>query len=227
MKATKIIFILMMWAGITSSVAQDGRIEPPRLAVKWSPLYLAHFYPSVQFSLEHRVTRNITLQYDFGGVVDFGATINDDFVDRRGFRAIGEIRYYLPSPAKIPLYIAGEYFHSEIRFNRSNVVGYDCTWGDCLYYEYITHKVEHRNQGVGLKYGIILFPAWNRNRKFFFDVNAGAAFRYIQYDYTSMPVGEDVMLFKDRDDKNFFRPVEKNGWYPRPVMGLRVGYVIR
>lgn len=231
MKAVFIIFFAVAMPAIfTMAVAQDERIRPPRLAVKWSPLYLLHFHPSVQFSIEHRLTQKITVQYDLGSIVDLGTwdnDTNDDFNRRRGFRAIGEIRYYLPSPRKIPLYLAAEYYHSEVQFDRSNVVGYDYEWGECLYYEYVTHKVKHRNQGIGVKYGIVLFPGWNGNRKFFFDVNAGAALRYIKYDYTTLPVGDDVMLFKDRDDKNIFRPAEKNGWYPRPVVGLRMGYVIR
>ena len=220
------ILALLMAGTIHQSIAQSYRIEPPRLAVKWSPIHLINFYPSIQIGLEHKLFRNITMQYELGAIIDMGVMSNDDFIDQRGFRAIGEVRYYLPSPPKIPFYIAGEYYYGDIRFDRSDVIGYNCQGGECLYFEYITHRVNHRHQGVGLKYGILLFPGWNKNRKFFFDLNVGAAYRSIRYNYPELPDGNDITRFEQKSDDHIFRPEENKGRHVRPVVGLRMSYVI-
>lgn len=218
-----LLYTTLMMAAINQSCAQDDRIGPPRFAIKWSPSHLIHFYPSIQVGVEHKLFQNITLQYDLGAVVDLGTMSNDDFINRRGFRGIGELRYYLPSPRKIPLYIAGEFYYSDIKFDRSDVIGYNCWTEDCLYYEYITYRVKHHHEGVGVKYGIILFPGWNRNRSFFFDLNLGIAYRSITYKHTGKPVDSDIKYFED-EDKHIFRPKENIGRHFRPVVGLRLGY---
>jgi hypothetical protein len=221
----RFIYATAMTVVIHPCVAQSDRIEPPRLAVKWSPLHLIYFYPSIQVGIEHKLFQNITLQYDLGLVVDFGVTSNDDFTNSHGFRGIGELRYYIPSPPKIPFYIAGEFYYSNIRFDRSNVIGYDCFDGDCLYYEQIDYSVNHDHQGVGLKYGILLFPGWNRNRSFFFDLNIGIAYRSISYNDPGKPIAPNIIYFEDEgDDFLSFRPDEENRREFRPVLGFRLGY---
>jgi hypothetical protein len=207
---------------IWSANAQD-RIEAPRFALKWSPSHLIYFYPSIQIAVEHKVINNITLQYDLGVVFDPPLASNEDYMRQRGFRGIAELRYYIPSPPKIPFYVAAEYSYSDIRFNRSNVIGYDCGGDDCLYYEYVTYGVRHKNQGVGLKYGILLFPGWHRNRSFFFDCNVGIAYRSLSYNSLNRPQGENIRSFKN-DDFIIFRPSEKNRREFRPTVGVRIGY---
>jgi hypothetical protein len=221
----RFIYAAVMTTAINQCFAQSTRIEPPRLAVKWSPLHLIYFYPSIQIGIEHKLFQNITLQYDLGLVVDLGVRSNDDFTNCHGFRGIGELRYYIPSPPKIPFYIAGEFYYNNIRFDRSNVIGYDCFDGDCLYYEHITYRVTHDHQGVGLKYGILLFPGWNRNRSFFFDLNVGVAYRSISYNNPGKPIAPNIIYFEDEgDDFLSFRPDEDNRSEFRPVLGFRLGY---
>jgi hypothetical protein len=212
--------VIMILAGSTS--AQD-RIGPPRLAVKWSPWHLIYFYPTIQVAVEHKLIKNVSLQYDLGVVFDPPLASYEDYRHQRGFRGIAELRYYIPSPPKIPFYIAAEYYYTDIRFNRSNAIGYECGGEDCLYYEYVTYGVRHKNQGVGLKYGILLFPGWNRNRSFFFDCNVGIAYRSLSYHSINLPQSENVTSFKN-DDFILFRPSEKNRREFRPVVGVRIGY---
>jgi hypothetical protein len=220
---TRFLFATLMLAAINQCFAQGSRIEPPRLAAKLSPLHLIYFYPSIQIAIEHKLFSNITLQYDLGVVVDFGVMSDNDFRNRHGFRGIGELRYYIPSPPKIPFYIAGEVYYSNIKFDRSNVIGYDCFNGDCLYYEHIIYRVKHDHQGVGLKYGILLFPGWNRNRSFFFDLNLGVAFRTITYSYPGRPSAPNITYFEN-EDEDFIRPNEDDRSEFRPVLGFRLGY---
>ena len=219
----RFFFTIVIMAAINPCFAQDGRMTTPRLSVKWSPLHLVYFYPSIQVGIEHKLFRDITLQYDLGLVADLGVRSSEDFSNRHGFRGIGELRYYIPSPPKIPFYIAGEFYYSNIRFDRSNVVGYDCYGEDCFYYEHITYRVNHDHQGVGLKYGILLFPGWNRNRSFFFDLNIGVAYRTISYNHPGKSAAPNVTYFEN-DDDFFIHPNENDRREFRPVLGFRLGY---
>jgi hypothetical protein len=215
--------IVSMIVSVSACIAQSSRIEGPRLAVKWSSLHLIHFYPSIQIGVEHVLLKNVRAQYDVGLVVDRLGT-DEEYENCRGFRGIGEIRYYIPSPPKIPFYIAGEFYYSDIKFDRTNVAGYDCQGEHCLYYEYLTYTMTHGNQGAGLKYGILLFPGWNRNRSFFFDINVGIAYRSITYRRPATLPANITIFEDDNDDFLSFRPSEDNRREFRPVVGIRLGY---
>lgn len=224
MKVTIFFYATLMVAAVSSCFGQSSRIEGPKLAVKWSPPHLIYFYPSIQLGVEHTLFKNIRMQYDLGAVINRVAA-DEQYENCRGFRGIGEIRYYLPSPPKIPFYIAGEYYYSNIKFERTNVAGYNCSGEDCLYYEYLTYTMTHRNQGAGLKYGILLFPGWNRNRTFFFDINIGIAYRSITYSRPTNLSAANITIFEDDDDDFLsFRPAENDRREFRPVIGIRLGY---
>ena len=76
MKITAPKFCVFGLAIVLSIVckAQSYIIEPPRLAVKWSILHLVYFYPSIQVGLEHKLFKNVNMQYDLGWV--FSARLN-------------------------------------------------------------------------------------------------------------------------------------------------------
>jgi hypothetical protein len=216
----------MMLCQAFPAVAQlSYRVEQPKLAIKWSPLHMLYFYPSFQVALEHKLTRQINLQYDLGWILNYPSSGTEDYSNKAGYRAIAELRYYLPSPAKIPFYIAGEYYYSRVTFNRSEVIGYDCVSGNCDYFQYATYEVVHHNQGVGIKYGLLLFPGWSRNRSFFFDVNVGAAYRSIFYADVGKPASQGVQSFSNNHD-NIFAPTEKDHGEFRLIVGVRLGYKI-
>lgn len=223
------MLIVWMMASIFCCVhlthAQEYRIEAPRLALKWSPLHHIYFYPSFQVALEHRFLKKMTLQYDLGFIIDYPGSDSEDYIDKRGFRGIAELRYYIPSPPKIPFYIAGEFYYSRIAFDRSQVMGYDCNSGNCDYFEYVTYKVEHHHQGVGIKWGLLLFPGWNRNRSMFFDINAGMAIRSISYKDIDKPIAPGREFF-DNDASTIFSPDEDDRIMPRVILGIRLGYKI-
>lgn len=211
---------------LASGVNAQEHIGPPRFALKWSPSHLIYFYPSLQVAAEIKVMNNLTIQYDLGVVLEPPFSDNEDYMRRRGYRCIAEVRYYIPSPPKIPFYVAAEYYNSVVRFNRSNVIGYDCGGEDCLYFEYVTYNVRHKNEGVGLKFGILLFPGWNRNKTFFFDCNVGIAYRSLSYHSTNMPEGYGITSFEN-DEFIPFRPSEKDRRELRPVVGLRISYSLK
>jgi hypothetical protein len=214
------------------SAAQDQTsddshiVKHPAFAVKWSPLHMAYFYPSFQFAIEHRLLKNLNVQYDLGWVLDYPHGDSEDFTDKQGYRFIGELRYYVPSPPKVPLYVAAELYHSKISFTRSQVVGRDCETGQCDYFEYLDYEIETVNKGVGIKFGVLLFPGWNKNRSFFFDINVGGAFRDIAYESIGKPIQSVETVVYDNDENNLFSPSEQSRTQLRPVIGVRLGYKI-
>jgi hypothetical protein len=223
-----VIFIVLLRH---SSVAQEEAaaddshiVKHPAFAIKWSPLHLAYFYPSIQIAIEHRVLKNLNAQYDLGWVLDYPHGDSEDFTDKRGYRLIGELRYFVPSPPKVPLYLAAELYHSKIQFTRSQVIGRKCETGQCDYFEYVDYEVETVNQGVGIKFGVLLFPGWNKNRSFFFDINVGGAFRDITYKSNDKPVQSVGTVFYDNDEDHLFAPSEQSRTQMRLVLGVRLGY---
>ncbi|MBL0744726.1 hypothetical protein [Chryseolinea lacunae] len=226
MKTHRAACLLIFMLGVfQNTFAQSGRIEAPRFAVKWSPAHLVYFFPSLQVAAEVKVWKNVTVQYDAGWVFNFRNYDSDDYSNRQGFRGIGEVRYYLPqSPSKIPFYLAGEFYYARITFDRSKVAGFGCSSGDCDYFQYVQYRVVHHNEGGGLKVGILLFPGWNYNQKFFFDLNLGVAYRNITYTDVGLPVGEGDVKYFSNDTDHLFAPRENDRAEFRPVIGLRVGY---
>lgn len=205
------------------SKAQSNTIEPPKLAVKWSIPHLFYFYPSAQVAVEHRLYKRFNIQYDLGVVFSVNSNSGEEYQNKRGFRGIAELRYYVPSPPKVPFYIAGEFYYSRIKFNRSQVMGYECGGGDCSYFEYVTYKVEHNHQGIGVKYGMLLYPGWNRNRSFFFDINGGVAYRSIAYNEIAKPNVSNAEFF-DNDSSNLLYPNENDRREFRLILAVRIGY---
>jgi hypothetical protein len=224
--ATTAIVLFALHAQAQSTDEENHIVKHPALAVKWSPLHLAYFYPSFQVSIEHKLLRNLSVQYDLGLILDYPNGDSEDFSDKRGYRFIGELRYYVPSPPKIPFYVAAEVYHSKVNFNRSQVIGRGCETGDCDYFEYVEYKMETVNKGVGFKFGVLLYPGWNRNRSFFFDINVGGAFRDITYESIGRPVQSASTVIYDNDESNLFSPSEQSRTQFRPVIGVILGYKI-
>jgi hypothetical protein len=211
--------------GSDGDVVDDRhKVKAPALAIKWSPLHLIYFYPSVQVAIEHRLFKNLNVQYDLGLIVDYPQSDSEDFSDKHGYRVIGELRYYVPSPPKVPFYVATELYHSKIAFTRSQVVGYGCETGDCDYFQYVDYDIETINRGIGIKFGVLLYPGWNKNRSFFFDINAGGAFRDITYKDIGRPNDGPGEVFYDNDNDRLFAPSEQSRTQIRFVLGVRLGY---
>ena len=205
-----------------------GEVAPPRLALKWSPLHLLYFYPSWQFSIEHRLLKNLNIQYE-GGWAVHSYNSAPEYQDKRGYRASVELRYYLPSPPMIPLYVATEFYYHNVSFDRSETVGFNCAWGDCEYFQSVTYPVTCEELGPGLKFGLLLYPAWRRNKSFYFDINAGFAYRNINYASPARPSGDGVQYFEDDRgwtlfNPDIFHPDEQVTERARFVMGIRFSY---
>jgi hypothetical protein len=196
----------------------------PRLAVKWSPFHLAYLYPSLQVAVEHKLSRLMTMQHDAGIILNYETNNSSNYSNMRGYRLISEVRHYIPSPPRIPMYMAIEGYYTRVHFDRQRVVGYDCA--PCSYYQEVDYQVKHTNTGGGLKFGMLLYPWWKLfNKRFFFDINIGIAVRSIHYTNHGMPEG-DITEFEGEGGFLTITPDESNHIEPRPVLGLRTGFRI-
>jgi len=196
----------------------------PKLALKWSVLHLMYFYPSWQFSLEHRLLKTLNIQYDGGWVVNSQPNFSG-YENKRGYRMSVELRYYLPSsPQMVPFYFAGELYYHNIRFDRSETIGFNCATGMCDYYQFVTYPVKTEELGPGIKFGMLMFPGWRKNRSFFFDLNGGFAYRKINYSYSLRPSGEGIEQVGDIHGLRLFAPNEAVSERIRFIIGARFCY---
>ncbi|MGC3944063.1 MAG: hypothetical protein QM762_05975 [Chryseolinea sp.] len=233
-----VVLVITVWLAVSTNLAAQeqptreklftgrderltGKVMPPGLAVKWSILHLLYFYPSIQLSLEQRLFKNFGIQYEGGWVINSYENTSD-YEDKRGFRGAIELRYYLPSTDKVPLYISGEYYYHNIKFNRTETVGFNCATGMCDYYQSVTYPITTEEMGPAFKFGMLMFPGWTHNRRFFFDINSGFAFRRMNYSYAARPSGVGVQYFDDSANWRLFAPDEELTKRVRFVLGARL-----
>ena len=222
------ILLLSFAIGVNAQSLDSNRTYIPKFAVKYSPFHLLYKYPSMQLAVEHKVCRNLTMQYDAGIVFSYpgNSNNNEDYANKRGYRLIAELRYYLPFTPRVPFYLAAEGYYHNIVFDRRAVVGYINDNGTYSYYEYITHAVRTRQSGGGLKLGMLIYPGrWSKNSRFFLDINGGLAIRGITYTNERLPPGR--YTFFENKTHGLFDPDEKNHTETRPIIGIRLGYRIK
>ena len=220
MRRIVVIGILCCAFGATAQPVDS--IPLTKLALKWSPMHFIYFFPSAQISLEHKLFNKINVQYEVGFVGDYD-TRTERYSDKRGYRGALELRYYLPSPRMIPLYVSAEYYYNNIRFDRTELIGFSCIGSACDYYQYASYRVRYKEQGPGMKFGILLYPGWRHNHRFFFDINVGFSHRNIDSQEGYTPVGQNIARFYDNYD-HFFEPDESIRKKMRFILGVRFSY---
>ena len=118
--------ITIFYAGV--SFAQGGRdsltmtMLVPQQAIKFSPLHLINFYPTLEFSFEQKVSSQVSMQLEVGYVLDYNNDYDDDFLNKRGVKLKLEGRYYFfgrTDKRKI-YYLAGEAYANVINFDRAS-----------------------------------------------------------------------------------------------------------
>ena len=70
---------------------------------------------------------------------------------------------------------------------------------------------------------MLLFPGWNRNRSFLFDINVGFASRKIAFDEIEKPVSSNAEFF-DNDSPELFSQKENDHTKFRQKFGIPIGY---
>lgn len=197
----------------------------PVLAIKISPQHLAAFYPTLQIALEHKVYKDISLQYDYGYVLNYKDNASDEYSDKRGYKAKIELRYYAwRFSDHIQSYVATEAFQNHVDFNRKSVFGIDCPTGDCDYFEYKTFTVQYRENGFAVKYGFLFYL--DQAKHLFIDINGGLTTRNIHYTHVGKPSGTGIIDYGN-DFNAFWRPDETSRFDYGLVIGARAAYRFR
>lgn len=192
----------------------------PKSAVKFSPLHLINFYPTIEVSYEHKIARQTTLQAEVGYVLDFSTDSRADFQDKRGVKLKLEGRYYFFGRTdRHKLYYLGfEGYTNIINFDRQTSQR-ECFDLNCdhTFVRNYAYKMEYREKGATIKVGWMKFYS-----RFFFDFSSGWTVRDIIYKEPS-----DILLAPD-DDWNFLDiPNETTRTVLSPYMGLRMGLRLR
>jgi hypothetical protein len=193
----------------------------PRHAVKFSPLHLIGFYPTIQLGYEFRISGPFTMQLEGGYVYDL---YDDTYRDKRGFKAKVEPRLHFFQNARrtLSLYAAMELYYNHVDFDRDKTITL-CFDEDCQdqYNQTFHYTTKYREHGLVFKFGFQ--KMWDR---FIMDINTGLGIRNINYDEPELPQGAF-----DEDDLvewgSFDIPRIEDRTIPAPFMGFRIGYMIR
>lgn len=191
----------------------------PQRALKYSPLHMVNFYPSVQFALEYKVLNRFSAQTDLGYVYD-GGYFNERFQNKRGMKVRQEFRWYydLYHKSSQAYYYAAELYLNIIDFNRAEI-RVECFDLDCnsLYERSYYYLVRNWERGFSLKNGFIKYL----NKEFFLDFNFGLTLRFIRYIKPDLP-----RAFIEPDEWGWFgntlREDDRIGLLP--AFNLRLGY---
>ncbi|GCC49997.1 hypothetical protein SanaruYs_02120 [Chryseotalea sanaruensis] len=191
----------------------------PDHAIKWSPLHLWGFYPSLQFAYEKSLGKKLAVQADVGYVVNYGGGSNTEYMNKRGVKLKAELRYYFESlSSRDGFYMSIEPYITSINFDRS-VTLTECFDPDCQnsFLRNYAYKVEYREMGISGKGGYMIYF----DRRIFLDVSLGWSWRSVDYDQPStVPVSTTGGF-------NFFGPNEEDRIVLSPLFGARLGYRFR
>ncbi len=213
------LLICLICVGICS--AQDtlhvGSVVP-RNAIKFSPLHLLNFYPTIELSYERMIFRKTTLQLEGGYILNYRSG-DPDFQNKRGVKLKLEGRYYFfERTDRQKLYYASvEPYWNAVNFDRASSK-IECFDADCnsVYRRHYRYKMEYREHGFSLKLGYVKYFS-----KFCFDISSGWTLRAVRYN---APFEDDDFGFEDDSLPFFDIPNETDRVTFSPAVGLRIGY---
>jgi hypothetical protein len=190
----------------------------PEQSVKFSPLHLINFYPTLEFSFEQKIASQTTLQLEAGYVLDYNNDWNEEFLDKRGVKLKLEGRYYFFGriDRRKAYYMAGEAYTNIINFDRVRTTN-ECFDINCdhAFTRTAEYKVEYREKGFSIKAGML-----KRFGKFLFDLNSGLTLRDIDYNKPAVVEFDDDWTFWEI-------PNESDRITVSPNLGFRLGYTIK
>lgn len=213
-----LIFIFLS-AGL---VAQDSLLirHKPAHALKWSPIHLWGFYPSLQLAYEASVSKRLAVQADVGYVLNYRGGTNTEYMNKRGIKLKAELRYYFESlpNSRDGFYASIEPYLTSINFDRSVTVT-ECFDPNCQnrYLKNYAYKVEYKEIGFSGKGGYVIYF----DNNILLDITIGWSWRSIDYDQPSNVPALTTGGF------NFFGPNEEDRIVLSPLFGARIGFLLR
>lgn len=218
---------LLVWIAFHGSMkAQDSLSFDtlvPEHAIKFSPLHLINFYPTIEVSYERKIAKRITLQFEVGYLLDYGSDLYSDFHNKRGVKLKLEGRHYFWGriDRRKLYYVSVEPYMNIVNFDREDM-RQECFDLECnhIYTRQYFYTMEYREQGVSVKLGLLRYMF---RSNFMFDLNSGFTLRVVRYKEPANLVGG----FGD-DDWTFLNiPNETDRVTISPNLGIRLGYRFR
>lgn len=215
-----LVMISLVLASITIFAQDSLQIRhKPEHAIKWSPIHLLGFYPSLQLAYEASVGKRLSVQGDVGYVINYEGGTNTEYMNKRGVKLKTELRYYFESlPGSRDGYYASiEPYLTSINFDRSTTTS-ECFDPNCQnrYLKYFTYKVEYRETGFSGKGGYVIYF----DNDILLDISIGWSWRVVNYDHPDN-------VRPTTSDFNFFGPNEEDRIVLSPLVGVRVGYRLK
>src|SRR5687767_14554290 len=96
----KVVLVLLLVLVSACCCAQDQDTDPtenlvPDMAIKFSPIHLINFYPTVQLAFEKKIRKKLTAQIDLGYILQNNKLRGNDFGNMRGYKTKAEARQYI------------------------------------------------------------------------------------------------------------------------------------
>ncbi|NBW34209.1 MAG: DUF3575 domain-containing protein [Cytophagia bacterium] len=215
-----LVTISLVLASITIFAQDSLEIRhKPKHAIKWSPIHLLGFYPTLQLAYEASVGKKLSVQGDVGYVINYEGGTNTEYMNKRGVKLKAELRYYFESlpGSQDGFYASIEPYITSINFDRSTTTS-ECFDPNCqnMYLKYFTYKVEYRETGFSGKGGYVIYF----DNDILLDISIGWSWRVVNYDHPDN-VRPTTSGF------NFFGPNEQDRIVFSPLVGVRVGYRLK
>lgn len=214
------VMISLVLASITIFAQDSLEIRhKPAHAIKWSPIHLLGFYPTVQLAYEASVGKRLSVQGDVGYVINYEGGTNTEYMNKRGVKLKAELRYYFESlpGSRDGFYASVEPYLTSINFDRSITIS-ECFDPNCQnsYLRNFTYKVEYRETGFSGKGGYVIYF----DNDVLLDISIGWSWRVVNYDHPDnvRPITSGF---------NFFGPNEEDRSVLSPLVGVRVGYRLK
>lgn len=124
----------------------------PDLIFKVNPSPIFSFYSSFMFGLEHRIYRNLYMQYEGGRIKPFGDNWDyKAYQNLKGGRGTMQLRYYAEQLNSRGIFFGVEATLRLVNYERKNTFGFDCEeFANCAYFRYIAFKETDLNKGLGI-----------------------------------------------------------------------------
>ncbi len=215
---TALVLILLSYCSYSQDATSEKH-KAGKIIIKWSPAHLFSHFSSVQLALEHKLTSNVSVQYDFGPVLNVGGILSTVDSHKHGYRAKFQVRRYFESGSRHWKYFVAP----EVGYNSVNYRAYRAYYVDAEnqfdYYQFIETPSTYREKSMAL-YGGARFNVY----RFCVEFQAGLAERFIKFhndspgsNYTLSTLHEkDIVLF-DNKSRNVLLP----------TAAIRVCYIIR
>lgn len=201
----------------TQDVVTQNQISEgwqPNIALKFAPLSLMDYTPSLQGGVEVKLANSIGFQTEFGYISTLGKVehwLHSETIELKGIRWRNELRFYLNPQSGGGFYVGPELFYKRV----------DQIWDETVYrYDWYYSEIVELKQtktvfGSHVKLGRQMEVY---NTRILFDLYGGFGMRYLNID-SNEPVDDSYYYSYD-----WFERVDGSYILPSLSLGFKIGY---